>query len=77
MTPDPLINNLQNHKIPKRLTGLDAPEKYSSWRIRDTLIKKTVTDAERWRLGMLVELIRVTGRTGTMRSKTAREVLDC
>ena len=56
---DPRSTTCRNIRYLKRMTGLDAPDKYSSWRIREALPKKTVPDAEQWRLGMLVELIRV------------------
>ena len=56
---DPRSTTCKNIRYLQSLTGMDDPEKYSSWRIREALPKKTVPEAEKWRLGLLSELIRV------------------
>ena len=56
---DPRSNTCKNIIYLRKLTNLDNAEKYSSWRIRKELPKRSVPESETWRLGLLAELMRV------------------
>ena len=56
---DPRYTTCKNLRYLKKLTNLDNAEKYSSWRIREELPKKSVPESENWRLGLLAELMRM------------------
>ena len=56
---DPRSTTCQNLRYLRKLTNLENPETYSSWRIKEELPQKSVPEAESWRLGLLAELMRV------------------
>ena len=49
---DPRSTTCQNLRYLRRVTSLEHPELYSSWRIREELPSKCVPDGEKWRLGL-------------------------
>ena len=57
VSDDPRSNTCQNLRYLRRVTNLENPEQYSSWRIRKELPKKCVPDGEKWRLGLLSKLM--------------------
>ena len=54
---DPRSTTCQNLRYLRRVTSLEHPELYSSWRIREELPSKCVPDGEKWRLGLLARLL--------------------
>ena len=56
---DPRSTTCKNIRYLRKLTNLDNAEKYSSWRIREDLPKKSVPESENWRLGLLAELMKM------------------
>ena len=54
---DPRSTTCQNLRYLRKVTNLDNAEQYSSWRIREELPKKSVPEAEKWRLGLLTKLM--------------------
>ena len=54
---DPRSTTCQNLRYLRRVTNLEHPELYSSWRIRKELPSKCVPDGEKWRLGLLARLL--------------------
>ena len=69
VSDDPRSNTCQNLRYLRRVTNLENPEQYSSWRIRKELPKKCVPDGEKWRLGLLSKLM-------TMKENMFMEVQD-
>ena len=53
---DPRSTTNRNIQYLKLLTKLDAPQDYSSWRIRAELPIQSVPGAELWRVGFLDKL---------------------
>ena len=56
---DPRSTTCRNLRYLRRMTNLDNPDQYCSWRIRTQLPQKSVPESENWRLGLLAELMRV------------------
>ena len=54
---DPRSTTCQNLRYLRKVTNLENAEQYSSWRIREELPKKSVPEAEKWRLGLLAKLM--------------------
>ena len=54
---DPRTSTCTNLRYLQNMTGLAAPEFYSSPRIKIELPTKKVPDAEKWRLGLLDNLL--------------------
>ena len=57
MENDPRPTTCQNLRYLRKVTNLENAEQFSSWRIREELPKKTVPEAEKWRLGLLTKLM--------------------
>ena len=66
---DPRSTTCQNLRYLRRLTNLDNPEQFGSWRVRKELPQKSVPESERWRLGLLAKLM-------TMKQNMYMEVQD-
>ena len=54
---DPRSTTCQNLRYLRRLTTLEHPEQFSSWRLRKDLPKQNVPEREQWRLGLLTNLM--------------------
>ena len=54
---DPRSTTCQNLRYLRKVTKLENSEQYSSWRIRKELPLKYVPEPEKWRLGLLTDLM--------------------
>ena len=54
---DPRSTTCRNLRYLREVTGMDNIEKYSSWRIRDSLPVQKVPEQELWRVGLLNSLL--------------------
>ena len=54
---DPRSTTCRNLRYLREVTGMDNIEKYSSWRIRDSLPVQKVPEQEMWRVGLLNSLL--------------------
>ena len=59
VSDDPRSSTCTNLRYLQNMTGLAAPEFYSSARIKMELPTKQVPEAERWRLGLLDNLLKL------------------
>ena len=69
VTDDPRSTTCQNLRYIRKVTALDNPENYTSWRVREVLPHKCVPDSDKWRLGLLTNLM-------TMKATMYIEVQD-
>ena len=54
---DPRSTTCQNLRYLRRMTNLDNPEQFGSWRVRKELPQKFVPESGRCRLGLLAKLM--------------------
>ena len=59
VSADPRSSTCTNLRYLQNMTGLAAPEFYSSARIKMELPTKKVPEAEKWRLGLLDNLLKL------------------
>ena len=57
VSEDPRSPTCKNLRYLKESTGLDQPESYSSWRMREKLPAQNVPEMDKWRLGLLSKLM--------------------
>ena len=56
---DPRSTTCLNLRYMSQITGLNKPEYYSSAKIREALPPKMVPDSEKWRIGLINNLIKL------------------
>ena len=54
---DPRSTTCQNLRYLRKVTKLDNVEQFSSWRMKKELPLKCVPETEKWRLGLLTNLM--------------------